>query len=168
METIKKGKSAGGPGKDGKGRAFGSSGAQAQVGHAQDAIKPALVVLAPLAEKMGAVKCGPKAMDTIERLMRSENGDAKEIIAHAQPRIQIQVVSELARIYSTDHSYARNGKALTLVCCTMGIGWEMMDRWRERHGAAGEIRLTDSEKEYVKSKIQEIKENISETKGGIK
>jgi hypothetical protein len=160
VETISKEKSAGRPGKKGKGRAFGSGEAQAMQAGAPNAIKAAV----PMAE--AAVKHGVKALEDMDRLMKSENGDAKCIIANMPGRRQVQVVNALAHIYSTSGDYNRNGKALTLICCTMGIGWEMLDRWRERHWSTGSIRFTDPEKDYIKAKAAEVAEQVAKDAAG--
>ena len=155
VETISKEKSAGRPGEKGKGRAFGSGEAQAMQAGAPNAIKAAV----PVAE--AAIKHSEKVLEDVDRLMRSENGDAKWIIANMTSRMQVQVVNTLAHIYSTDHDYARNGKALTLICCTMGIGWEMLDRWRERHWSTGSIRFTNPEKDYIRARAAEVAEQVA-------
>ena len=170
MEAISQEKSAGRPGRIGKGRASQSRGAGAaeNAAIAQDASKPAVVVPAPIVEKMSVAVASRAVLEVVERLMRSENGDAKEILANASTRMQIKAINELARIYATESEYSRNGKALTLICCTAGIGWEMLDGWRERHWSTGEIRITESESEYVRSRIAIIKEEISGANGGIR
>jgi len=154
VETIS-GKSAGRPGKKGKGHAFGSSEAQATQADAPNAIKAAV----PVAEK--ATKVCPKVLEDVDRLMKSDNGDAKWIIANMTSRRQVQVVNALAHIYSTDGDYGRNGKALTLICCTTGIAWDMLDRWRERFRATGDIRFTDSEKDYIRARAAEVAEQVA-------
>lgn len=155
VETISKEKSAGRPGEKGKGRAFGSKEAQAMQAGAPDAIKAAV----PVVE--AAIKHSEKVLEDVDRLMKSDNGDAKWIIANMKSRGQIQVINALAHIYSTDGDYGRNGKALTLICCTTGIGWEMLDRWRERHRSTGSIRFTESEKDYIKARTAEVAEQVA-------
>ena len=158
VETISKEKSAGRPGKKGKGRAFESKEAQAlhesKVG-APNAIKAAV----PVAE--AAIMHSEKVLEDVDRLMESDNGDAKWIIANMPGRRQVQVVNALAHIYSTSGDYGKNGKALTLICCTMGVGWEMLDRWRERHWSTGDIRFTDSEKDYIRARAAEVAKQVA-------
>lgn len=157
VETIS-GKSAGRPGnkqKMQKGRAIRSSETQATQAGAPDAIKTAV----PVAEK--AMKVCPKVLEDVDRLMKSDNGDAKWIIANMKSRGQIQVINALAHIYSTDGDYGRNGKALSLICCTTGIAWDMLDRWRERHRSTGSIRFTESEKDYIKARTAEVAEQVA-------
>ncbi|MEM2974533.1 MAG: hypothetical protein QW112_02830, partial [Candidatus Micrarchaeia archaeon] len=107
-------------------------------------------------------------LGNVDELMRSENGDAKRMVAKMPLKRQFQVIKALAHIYCTDDNYARNGKALTLICCTIGVGWEMLDGWRERYRNTGEIRFTDSEKDYIRARIAAVATEVARENGGVK
>jgi len=141
-----------------KGHAFRSVGAQASTfgnQHAQDAFPTAVL----LDEKAGAVE-NKALVEAMGEIMGSSNGEAKKIFSKIDSKTQFQIIKSLAEIYSNEEEYDRRNKAMMVICCSFGIGWEMVGGWRSRCWDTGRVTFTESEKEYMTKKFVEIQSEI--------
>jgi len=164
VETMEIVRSAGGPGNAEeareKGRAFGSGEAQAMqnsIGSAPNAMSAKL----PVAEDRIAVD---KVQALVDKLMKTENGAAKEMLASMNEREKIQVVKAFAKIYAVEEEYGKREKALGILCCTIGIYWDVVSEWRSRFQDTGMIRFTSSEAAHVRERFEHLCQTVKEAK----
>jgi len=180
VRTISK--SAGGPGNEEKGRAIGSGEApamQAKQGMQASAPIAAKAVLVPpiVEEKIAPIMPKIKALldDVFKPVMvfsrsngnrvqyRSKtNSEIKEIIANIEDRYWIPAIRAFAEIYFNDDNFEKRNNALTILCCTVEVGYEMISEFRERFWKTGSLKFTEHERDYIKIKFTKMNEQIKE------
>jgi len=165
MSEMKK--SAGRPGIIEKGHAFGSRGAQA----GNNIVVPnAITAKVPVTEDICAMQTDKLQM-LVDKVVKSNNGELKEVVLGESEDKIIQLVKRIAEMYSQGKCIERT---LMILCgaCNFDIGFEnRVKRWRENFWKTKEVGFSEPDDlEYIKSKIVEFKERVTKENGngGIK